>query len=152
MTIERWQSLPAYEQPKSPTLVAVKGLWLLVADLLLPKRMIKIEASGSWSDLSEKENAVGPDGHLGLTLPADQLISSNAPVGALMGKIGGSTADRITGTAKRDDGIIVLPLGTYCIIGPLDKAAPLFVAVNGAWSVAEFRFLDLKVKISTSEP
>jgi hypothetical protein len=159
MPIERWQSLTIYEPPppagQQPQPLLMSGLWLRVADLLPPKRLIRIVASGTWSDLRDG-NAIGPDGYLNLSLTAEQLILAGAPLGALIGKIGGSTADKVTvdKTAgdKKVDGLTIFPIGTYCIVAPIDKAAPLFVAVNGAWSVAQFHFLTLRVEISTSEP
>ena|ERR1700732_2640957 len=154
MPIERWQNLPIYELPQPqpgqpPQPLRMTGLWLRVAELLPANRIIKIAASGTWSDL-RAGLPIGPDGYLDLTIPADQLIASNAPAGALMGKIGGSTADKITDDKKKDS-ITIFPIGTFCVVAPLDKAAPLFVAVNGAWSLAEFHFLTLRVEISTSE-
>lgn len=165
MPIERWQNLTVYEPPAppappagpasaAPPPFAVTGLWLRVVDLLPAKRLIRIVASGSWSDL-RGGTAVGPDGYLDLSLTAEHLIYADAPLGALIGKIGGSTADKVavdkTAGDKKIEGITLFPIGTYCVVAPIDKAAPLFVAVNGAWSLAQFRFLTLKVEVSTAE-
>jgi hypothetical protein len=164
MPIERWQSLAVYEPPAPPAPppaapvpppFAMSGLWLRVIDLLPAKRLIRIVATGTWSDL-RGGTAVGPDGYLDLSLTAEHLIYADAPLGALIGKIGGSTADKITGDKttgdKKIEGITLFPIGTYCVVAPIEKAAPLFVAVNGAWSLPQFRFLTLRIDVSTAEP
>jgi hypothetical protein len=173
MPIERWQGPVTYELPRpaqvqpqplapqqgahalavalQPPPLRMIGQWLRVADLLPAKRLIKIAASGMWLNLYPNRGAIGPDGYLDLTVPPEQLILASAPPGALLGKIGGSTADRITGD-KKADGVILFPIGTYCVVPPLEKAAPLFVAVNGAQTLADFEFQALTVQFWTSEP
>jgi len=130
------------------------GLWLRIADLVPAKRIIRIVASGEWSAVDPAE-PIGPDGYLNIKPPAAEFIASDALPGTLMGKIGGSTADRVTADKiaadKRTD-LTIFPVGTFCVVAPLEKAAPLFVAVNGAWNFAEFHFRRLRVEVSTSEP
>ena len=140
MTIDRWQNLEVFEKQN----LTVDGLWLRVVNLLPRNRVIKIVATGEWPELKVGAGPCGPEGHLDFTLGSDELIAPESPPGALVAKIGGSTA------GKKDGTIVVV--GTFCVFGALEKAAPLFVAVNGAWTRGKISFTSLKIEVATTEP
>ena len=139
MPVERWQNLPTFER----TNLRVTGLWLQVVELLPRNRIIRLVASGSWPD-QIRAGACDPEGLLGFNLSPDQLILSDSPPGSLVAKIGGSTANKKDGT--------LLAVGTYAVVGALEKAAPLFVAVNGGWNLEQFVYAQIKLDIATTEP
>lgn len=124
--------------------VQVLGLWLSIMDFLPAKRLIKLEASGSWACFGSAVPICGPEGYLDYGVHPDQLILPDSPSGALIGKTGGSTAGRKDGTT--------FAIGTLCVLSPLEKAAPLFVAVNGGWRGGDYKFNELKIDIFEAEP
>lgn len=124
--------------------IQVDGLWLSITDFLPAKRLIKLEASGGWACFGPAVPKCGPEGYLDYGVPPDQLILPDSPSGALVGKTGGSTA------GKKDGAMFAI--GTMCVLSPLEKAAPLFVAVNGGWRGGNYKFDELKIDIFEAEP
>jgi hypothetical protein len=139
MPVERWQSLALYDKSNHP----VTGLWLHVVELLPRNRIVRIAATGRWPD-QIRTGPCGPEGLLDFSLNPDQLILPDSPPGALVAKVGGSTAHKKDGT--------LFALGTFAVIGALEKPAPLFVAVNGAWNLPQFQYTQIKLEIATTEP
>jgi hypothetical protein len=122
----------------------VAALWLLLHDALPTGQLLRFQASGSWACLGHGLADCGPDGIPTLRLHADCLLLPGAPAGALIGKLGGSSIGR-------DDGK-TFAIGSFCVHPALDKAAPLFVAVNGASPATGYRLSQLKLSISGSDP
>lgn len=122
---------------------AVGGLWMLALDLLPANRTIKLKARGSWGCFGETGPKCGPEGYAALGMPVEHLIMAECPAGALIGKTGGSTVGRKDGT--------VFPMGSFCVLSPLEKAAPLFVAVNGGWRGGGYTFDEIVLEITDSE-
>lgn len=112
---------------KVPALAA--GLWTPVLEFVESGIKVKIIASGTWEYLPGAK--CGPDGHALGGVFEDTLVPT-APVGALVGKIGGGTCEK-PDTSKTT----VFGIGTFCVIsiGP-DASGPLFLAMNDrlAWS------------------
>jgi hypothetical protein len=140
MSASGWITLTAF----SVNNASVHGLWLPVTDLLPAKRLIKLQASGNWACFGRAVPTCGPEGYLDYGVPPDQLMVADSPTGALIGKIGGSTAGR------SKDGTL-FPIGTLCVLSPLEKAVPLFVAVNGGGRGGAYEFADLRIDIFHAE-
>src|ERR1044072_325680 len=64
---------------------------------------LRLKANGRWTPLAGL-SVCGPDGLTGQTFPDDRLIVGDCPVGALIGRIGGSSATLKAGSAVADDG------------------------------------------------
>jgi hypothetical protein len=139
MSVSGWSILTTFSVKEK----TADGLWLPVTDLLPVGRLIKLTASGKWACFGPSVPACGPEGYLDYGVPTDQLMVAECPTGALIGKLGGSTAGRKDGT--------LFAIGTLCVLAPLDKAMPLFVAVNGAWRGGAYKFTDLTIDLFNAE-
>ncbi len=111
-------------QPSDPPAVIAArrtALWTLAYDELGPVQL-KIEADPDelWSYAAAVQ--CGPDGDLTSLIARDRCVCAKAPVGALIGKIGGSTAGV-------DDGR-VFPVGSYCVVHLADGEGPLYLGIN----------------------
>jgi len=98
-----------------------KGVWTWAVDYVQGPALISIESTGSWSYSSGK--TCGADGDLnGLITPQNAILSS-APIGALIVKIGGSTAGVNDGTIR--------VAGTRAVIQIDDKVSgPILLTIN----------------------
>jgi hypothetical protein len=95
------------------------ALWTLVCEYLKGPLKLKIEATGSWKYAPTR--FCGPDGSRLAGIPSDALNAS-APLGALIGKIGGSPTD------KPATSFVV---GSYTVIALDEKTeGALFLTMN----------------------
>ena len=104
MIVLNWQPLDPYRRP------AASGPWLvaepwLVACENVPQaaKYLRLKATGRWTPMSGLPEC-GPDGLVGQTFPADRLLVSDCAVGALLGRIGGSSATLKGGAAPTGQG------------------------------------------------
>jgi hypothetical protein len=114
------------------------GHWQRVLDSVAPKTVLKIEATGQWTVGGLTST---PDGVL--VAPAESRALSDYPAGALLGKLGGSTAGSKEGT--------VFAIGSYCIVQSGDAPAPLYAAVNVSPSAALTAAKKIELKITEAE-
>lgn len=98
-----------------------EGIWTWAYDLVNGPALVKIEATGEWSYSAGV--TCGPNGDLNSLLNPQHAILPEAPVGALLVKIGGSTA------GLRDGDVHVA--GSAAVI-PVDEntRAPIFLTIN----------------------
>ncbi|SRR6266498_3309923 len=98
------------------------GIWTLVAEYVRGPALVKVEAENAKWKYSQADECTA-DGDLLSLISAQACILKGAPVGALIGKIGGSTAGVADGT--------VFLAGKMCII-ELDqsKRGPLYFTIN----------------------
>jgi hypothetical protein len=136
---EFWEPLVVIERPD----VRVEALWLRVLDTVPAKLLLRFEATGSWTCLGHGLSVSGPDGLATLRLHVDCLLVPTAPPGALIGKIGGSSAGRDDGKA--------FAIGSFCVYPALEKPAPLFIAVNGAFPATGYAIGQLRLTVSGSD-
>lgn len=133
---------PMKQHWSTPTTVQIEatpaGQWQKVLDVVAPKTTLRIEAKGEWTVGGVK---CTPDGLL--VAPAESRSIADYPAGALLGKLGGSTAGSHEGT--------VFAIGRYCIVESPDKASPLFVAVNAASTAALQAAQKIDLTISEGE-
>jgi hypothetical protein len=88
MPVVTWAPIPTTTVQPGPIAVP----WLKLVDTIRGATHLMITATGSWTVLPGLLAACGPDGLAGLMLPADRIILPDAPPGALIGRIGGSSA------------------------------------------------------------
>jgi hypothetical protein len=120
MTSSPW--VPLVEDESVPARPSA-GLWTPVLDYVPTGTLIKIEAAGTWFYADEPEAQCGPDGNPRSFIEQASLLNTGAPVGALVGKVGGSTADR--------DGGHAFIVGSYCVVRiPDGQDGPLMLAIN----------------------
>ena len=100
------------------------GLWTLVSDFVEGSQWLKITASpdSAWSYADAAEAQCGPDGNSQALLYSAKCLSTDAPVGALIAKIGGSSV------GAKDAPIIVV--GNHCVFRVPDDGGPLYLTIN----------------------
>jgi hypothetical protein len=130
MTSNTWKDIVVPAKPE--------GIWTWAVDYLKGPALITIEAEGKWSYSPGKD--CGPDGDLEALLMPDQAILATAPVGALLVKIGGSTAGTGDGTVKVAGRKAVIEIGS--------TSGPLFLTINDQVSGLSDNDGELKVTIS----
>ena len=97
--------------------------WHRVTDVIRGPTHLLIAATGSWAAIPGVLAACGPNGFSGLDLPADRIVLPDAPPGALIGRLGGSSA------SLKVDG--VFPIGLDCVVQlPANSVGQLFVTFN----------------------
>lgn len=112
--------------------------WTPVIDYLTPGRLYMIRVS--YIDPKEPQTwtpdggtACTADGDPGLTRASTPLVAG-APIGALIARVGGSTADA-AGDAERS---LLFAAGRYCVFQAPEppKAGALFLGVNDVPAIA----------------
>jgi hypothetical protein len=126
-----WKELKMFEISNTD----VSAPWILVLDAFGDATHLKIIAEGCWTAMGGSLAECGPDGLAGLSLIPERLIAADCPVGALIGKIGGSSAAATAASAPANP----LPLsegkafaiGSHCVTSVPEKSiGPLFVGFN----------------------
>jgi hypothetical protein len=89
--------------------------------------LLKIEANGQWNYSTRFGRLCSANGDLLSLLDPKRCIHDKSPVGALIGRIGGSIADR--------DPTYIFLIGSVCL-RKLDKdtEGPLFLTINDMWT------------------
>jgi len=119
MTTPNWQPLVEVKVQAKPE---HEALWKLVYEYLAGPRRLRFKATGAWE--REPGKTCGPNGASREQLD-NAYLAGGAQVGALIGKIGGSTAD------KGDSPAQVFAVGEYCVIHVPDTArGGLFLTMN----------------------
>jgi len=137
------------------------GPWVKVAETLGDATLLRITADGRWSPLGPWTAECDPNGIGAIQVVAGQLMLPEAPLGALIAKIGGSSvtlagwpsaapAAGATATATGADGK-PFAVGTLCIL-PLPRVVlgPVFVGINSV--MRPVRVTSLNVTVSTAAP
>ena len=128
---------PAWVPVAAPFSVSAhsSAVWQTAVAWIAGPALIKIEVSRTdtwrYSDLATVRGC-SADGDRNSAYDSKRCLFSGAPVGALIGKIGGSTSDKDTSTD--------FAVGCYCIhLVPDGTGGPLFLAMNDLWEgVAEY--------------
>jgi len=119
MPLVTWTPIPTQAVQPGPITVP----WLQLVDTIRGATHLMIRATGSWTALPGLLAPCEPDGLAGLILPADRVVLPDAPPGALIGRIGGSSA------GLKADGAFVI--GSSCVVAvPTGSIGPLFVSFN----------------------
>jgi hypothetical protein len=103
----------------------ISSIWYFATEIEEDCTSLHLTAKGQWDCLGTAVKPCGPDGHPGLPFMAGRLIVPSAAPGSLIGKFGGSNAERA------ETGAFVI--GSQCFAPmPSEKATQLFIGVNGA--------------------
>ncbi|HEX3466457.1 MAG TPA: hypothetical protein VHS78_20605 [Candidatus Elarobacter sp.] len=97
------------------------ALWQLALDFVEGGTILKITAEdGKWKYSADGE--CGPNGDPASLIMRSKCLCAAAPVGALIGKIGGSAAAAADGT--------VFAAGALCVIKVPADGGPLYFSIN----------------------
>ncbi len=109
-----------------------RGVWTLVNEYVDGGIVLKIEVTAkhpTWKYNPDSGGECGPDGDTGSLVLRSKCLLATAPVGAVIGKIGGSTAGAADGT--------VFVVGHSCVVKVVD-GGPLYFSINdqenGMWN------------------
>jgi hypothetical protein len=113
--------------PAKPT-----GLWTLVLPFVEGPALLRISASTDdrWGYAPRNDAFCFADGDPCSLVARDLCLASCAPVGALIGKIGGSSAGI-------DDGGMVFAVGQSCVVRVPDDGGPLYLTINDTYDGME---------------
>jgi hypothetical protein len=135
MAIVSWVELTSIEQLPVGLFLSP---WHKVVDINRGATHLLMRATGTWSAIPGVLEPCGPNGHAGFVLPSDRVVLADAPLGALIGRIGGSAA------SLQPDGVFAI--GTDCVIPmPADSVGPLFVSFNIASRPIDVRAFTISV-------
>src|SRR6266851_457109 len=113
-----WKQIAKVKVPAKPA----TGLWTNVVDYVAGPRRLKFTAEGAWK-YAKGSRQVTADGDLLVTANPTSMIVATAPVGALVAKIGGSTAGKADGTPYI--------IGSYCVLDLTEQMkGSLYLTVN----------------------
>lgn len=138
MNVKDWQPIVAFEQ----TNVDLSAVWFRMAEYVSAGKLLKISAEGEWSFLPRLR--CGPDGYPGFPLPYEKLPVPTTALGALVGKLGGSSADQKDGT--------VFAIGSFTIVAVPEKSGPFYVGVNAAPGAPIHHLDRLRLQASIADP
>jgi hypothetical protein len=123
-----WTPIVTFSPQAQPVTVA----WLMACETFGPATThLKLTSDGGWTPLIGLPQC-GPDGLVGQLFPEDRLVLTDCSVGALIGRIGGSSATLKALAPATDSGEgKPFPIGRYTIIKLPDKGVgPLFIGFN----------------------
>ena len=102
------------------------GFWTKAYDYIDAPVVIKIVATGKWKYSTKFGAECSANGDLLSPFNSARCIYEKAPVGALIGRIGGSTADK--------DSTSVFVVGSECVRKLDQERGPLFLTINDMWT------------------
>lgn len=113
-----WKQIAKIKVPANPS----TGIWTRAIEYVTGPRRLKFTAEGAWK-YAKGSKEVNADGDLSVTANPGNMIVTTAPIGALVAKIGGSTAGKADGT--------VYVIGSFCVLDLLEaKGGALYLTVN----------------------
>jgi hypothetical protein len=116
MNKPNWQQLVSCKVPAKPS-----GLWTLAWDYVAGPKKLKLVATGTWN-YADKSPCTA-DGNLITAIDKSKCLYADAPVGALIAKLGGSSS------GIKDGEIFVV--GQLCIKDLSDSSkGGLFLTIN----------------------
>jgi hypothetical protein len=133
--------MPAIQWINAPTTLPAFGAnppfeiqqpWLAALDSFGESTLLRVRAEGSWTPF-EGLPACGPDGLAGVSYPETGLVITDCLVGALIGRIGGSSATLKAASADTANTgeTKAFAIGSYCVLRIPEKAlGPLFIGFN----------------------
>jgi hypothetical protein len=131
-----WTEVKEVRVPAKPT-----GLWTWAVDYVRGPARILIEATEGPDWWYSPGHSCGPDGDLGALLTPAHLLLPAAPVGALLVKVGGSTAGAADGTVR--------VAGAKAFVEIDGRVSgPIFLTINDELSGMADNTGELKVTIS----
>lgn len=125
-----WTALNAFELPAG----SFSAPWQLAIDFIDDMNLLKLVAEGEWEAFPGILPLCGPDGLPGIAVGSGALVLADFRPGALIGKLGGSSAGEAQPPAA--EGAAAPPadafaIGMGCLVPvPADKHGPLFIGFN----------------------
>jgi len=157
MTLPTWNTISIVKVDAKPS-----GLWTLAVEYVPPSRLLRlrvVDKDESQKTVGKEWNrsqgtTCGPDGDQESTTKTG-ILCSTASVGALIAKLGGSTADvpdSTPGTTSPYTGKKVFPVGSFCIVAVTiaADAGPLFLTINDTPDAFNLHSGALYVEISVA--
>jgi hypothetical protein len=143
MNIKDWQHVISFNPSIAPTL---ESPWIKLVDYIVGPKILKFEAAGQWQCLEPPQaGPCGPNGYVGLTWPAANLLLPTSAPGALIGKLGGSSVDAKDGS--------IFGIGTYALVVVPDKTIqPVFIGINGAPTKPGLMLTRMSIVVSATDP
>ena len=144
----KWTELKTLTLNKLP----VPAPWLVVLHDFSGHTHLRVEAEGSWQAQGSGLPVCSPDGLPSIAVPDAELVFDGCRFGALLGKVGGSSAAHFTPSERAAAVAADVPfaLGSYCVIAVPDKVlGPLYVGFNAMWRPIEIDSLTVKISGAT---
>lgn len=118
------------------------GVWTLALEWVNGPAVLKFEAGDEeWFYAEHDTSKARADGHLASLLATKNCLLPSAPVAALIGKIGGSSAGAADGT--------VFVVGKFCLV-EIDKSkGPVYLTINDELTGLGNNRGEISVKISS---
>jgi len=121
--------------------------WKLAAETLHGLTHVQIKAEGEWEALGAQIQPFNPDGHAGLPIQTDRIILSDCPIGAVIGKVGGSSANfAVVSSSATPAAGTPFPVGAHCVAATHGSIGPLFIGFN--WMPRPLHIKTLKITVS----
>lgn len=157
MSTLNWKALT--EQAFTVTDRVLQVPWLYVVETGRDYTHLRINCDGLWARATDGMASCGPDGLPEIPEQKDSLQVSDCPLGALIGKLGGSSASLSVPTAAAAAAATsntisegkAFAIGSYCMIPlPTTFIGPLFVSFNGFARPVVVTKLSITVEGATS--
>jgi hypothetical protein len=143
-----WKPLTPFTLPASD---AIAWPWIMACeDLGVTSTYLKLKATGKWQPM-EGLSSCGPDGLTGQTFLDDRLFVTDCPLGALIGRIGGSSASLKVPTPTADSGETkAFAVGAYALVKlPKETAGPLYLGFNTPFRPLSLESLSVDMAIGS---
>jgi hypothetical protein len=126
-----WAELKTFELKQEAGPHRIVEPWIAAVGDLAEATLIRISATGTWSPLAGLPQCQ-PDGLAGMSYPEAGLVITDCAVGALIGRVGGSSASLKAATADPTAGETKpFPIGKCCFLRlPQNALGPIFIGFN----------------------
>jgi hypothetical protein len=138
-----WNPIHTYVLPEKD----IAEPWLMaLEDLGAATTYLKLKAKGEWVAMPGLPSC-GPDGIVGQAFPDDRLVVTDCAVGALIGRIGGSSASLKAPSPPADSGEAKpLPVGHHAVLKLPEKfVGPLYLGFNVLLRPLKLKFLEVEI-------
>ena len=128
--------------------------WQMALEGFRDVTYLRLEAKGTWRAAGDQFPPFPTDGLVGFPSPTDRVILQECPIGALIGKIGGSSASTVVPAAGASPSLSagqIFAIGTHCqLVVPTGAIGPLYIGFN--WLPRPLHVDKLELIISGSAP
>jgi hypothetical protein len=107
---------------------------------------LKLMAEGEWIAMAGLTEC-GPDGLVGQSFPDDRLMLADCSVGALIGRIGGSSASlKVQNPSAESGEVKPFPIGCHTVLKLPEKCVgPLYVGFNVLFRPVKLKSLTVDI-------
>lgn len=121
--------------------------WLMaLEDFGAATTYLKLISKGAWTAMAGLAEC-GPDGLIGQSFPDDRMVVTDCAVGALIGRIGGSSASLKAQNPPADSGEVKpFPVGRHAVLKLPDKfVGPLYLGFNVLFRPMKLKSLEVEI-------